>query len=494
MLKGKLLTKALKLAAVSTLCISLIIPGTVNAAHDVYKPENEIVLNDFDGATENNLNNYAELWYSENSKAELQLVTDNENNKIKINFPGGVDKSATTLDVKINRNLVNDDFPYLVFNMKTDIGWGGFNLYANCEGADESNKSVLGGAEVERSEDFADLNKEIRKQAFTNDLVPALTGGANWSYFFGDGKEYEYRINLKEAFKEYNIFSNCWSLQFVLWRNNQETDCSFTFDNFRLESGKGIVAYETYDEAGIDISKVFNKAEDSNWTGEIANKGIFGSPALVLKASGKDNDFANIALARGKNVDLFSNGKCLYWHMNVDAGTEINNLNMALFLQSNGERFEFSSQSFRLLYSETLSGLMNGNTSSVDVIWGGWSVSIPTGSHWFCLNLEEAFPNIDDNIKRKLQNVDAIDFVFNQTNNQNTMNATFIIDSISSSVKEIIDGDANCDGTVDILDLVRVEKYAAGIQTEICAAADLDGNSEINDADSILLRKKLLEK
>lgn len=492
MLKGKLLTKALKLAAVSTLCISLIIPGTVNAAHDVYKPENEIVLNDFDGATENNLNNYAELWYSESSKAELQLVPENDNNKIKINFPGNIERFPTTLDVKINKNMVNDDFPYLVFNMKSDIGWGGFNLYANCEGADESNKSVLGGAKVERSEDFADLSKVIDDRVFSEAATPALESGANWQPFFGDGKEYEYRINLKEAFKDYDIFSNCWSLQFVLWRNNQETDCSFTFDNFRLESGKGIAAYETYDEAGIDISKVF-KTDGNNWTGEIANKGIFGSPALVLKASGKANDYANIALARGKNVDLFSNGKRLYWHMNVEAGAEINNLNMALFLQSNGERFDFSSQLFRLLYSEKLSDLMNGNTSSVDVIWGGWSVSIPTGSHWFCLNLEEAFPNIDDNIKGKLQKVDAIDFVFNEVNNQNTMNATFIIDSISSSVKEITDGDANRDGTVDIRDLIWVTKYAAGIQTEICAAADLDGNSEINATDSILLRKKLLE-
>ncbi len=50
------------------------------------------------------------------------------------------------------------------------------------------------------------------------------------------------------------------------------------------------------------------------------------------------------------------------------------------------------------------------------------------------------------------------------------------------------------DGTVDILDLVRVKKYAAGIQTEICEAADLDGNLAINAEDLIQLRKILLKK
>ena len=54
-------------------------------------------------------------------------------------------------------------------------------------------------------------------------------------------------------------------------------------------------------------------------------------------------------------------------------------------------------------------------------------------------------------------------------------------------------GDANCDGIVDILDLVRVKKYAAGILTKICLAADLNGDLNINAEDCSLLRKNLLE-
>mgnify|MGYP001707828590 FL=1 len=134
-----------------------------------------------------------------------------------------------------------------------------------------------------------------------------------------------------------------------------------------------------------------------------------------------------------------------------------------------------------------------------------WNVRIPVGKHWFCMDLTKVFKSdySEEDIKTSLKQAKSLYLQYN-SDQENAggwnwqsfadVEATFIIDSISSFVKEITDGDANCDGTVDILDLIRVKKYAAGIQTEICAAADLDGNSEINAADSILLRKKLLEK
>lgn len=56
-------------------------------------------------------------------------------------------------------------------------------------------------------------------------------------------------------------------------------------------------------------------------------------------------------------------------------------------------------------------------------------------------------------------------------------------------------GDANNDGTVDILDLIRVKKYTASVQnTLFCTAADLSEDGTINAEDIILLRKMLLEK
>lgn len=53
-------------------------------------------------------------------------------------------------------------------------------------------------------------------------------------------------------------------------------------------------------------------------------------------------------------------------------------------------------------------------------------------------------------------------------------------------------GDANADGRVDIIDLVAVKKYKSGSRTDICLAADMDGNGEVNAEDIVLIRKMLL--
>ena len=140
--------------------------------------------------------------------------------------------------------------------------------------------------------------------------------------------------------------------------------------------------------------------------------------------------------------------------------------------------------------------------------WNGekWALRLPVGKHWFCIDLTKAFKSdyTEEAVKQSLSKATALYLQYNidqedENGNWNwknfgNVNATFIIDSISTSVKEITGGDANCDGKVDILDLVRVKKYSVGIQTEICAAADLDGNLAINAKDLIQLRKILLEK
>ena len=109
-----------------------------------------------------------------------------------------------------------------------------------------------------------------------------------------------------------------------------------------------------------------------------------------------------------------------------------------------------------------------------------------------------------EQVKASLKQAKALFFQYNQWQENDVgqwesadfadVEATFIIDSISTLTQNFADGDANRDGTVDILDLIRVKKYSVGIQTEICAAADLDGNLAINAEDLIQLRKILLEK
>ena len=59
--------------------------------------------------------------------------------------------------------------------------------------------------------------------------------------------------------------------------------------------------------------------------------------------------------------------------------------------------------------------------------------------------------------------------------------------------KKILLGDCNGDGNVDILDLVRIKKYSAGINVDfVMLNADLVADNEIKTDDIVRLRKKLL--
>ena len=44
MFKSNLIRKTVKIVAIGTICLSLVIPSAVNAANDVYKPEEELLI------------------------------------------------------------------------------------------------------------------------------------------------------------------------------------------------------------------------------------------------------------------------------------------------------------------------------------------------------------------------------------------------------------------------------------------------------------------
>ena len=53
--------------------------------------------------------------------------------------------------------------------------------------------------------------------------------------------------------------------------------------------------------------------------------------------------------------------------------------------------------------------------------------------------------------------------------------------------------DTNGDGTVDVLDLVRIKKHLANNTVEIkTAAADVNGDDVIDSIDFVSIRKRLL--
>lgn len=222
MFKSNLIGKTVKIVAIGTICLSLAIPSVVNAAHDVSQPENRITLNNFDGIADDTLSNFAEVWYKDTSAAEVSLIDENGNKKIGLNFPGGKEREESQLIIKMNAgnafNLRNDFMPYLVFNMKiTDIDWGGIKVAVNYKDENGNGKDIYVAENtlLQRSKDFSDQNNAIEEMRFNQwSAYEAGSYGNGWK----DGEEYEYRLNLKEAFpNDYEQMSQCWSIKITAW-------------------------------------------------------------------------------------------------------------------------------------------------------------------------------------------------------------------------------------------------------------------------------------
>lgn len=496
MFKSNLIRKTVKIVAIGTICLSLSIPYAVNAAHDVYKPKETVVpICDFTDATADNLNtDYAkpeDVGY--NKTVSVSLDEGDGNKKIKVTTlsqdkGGKLDNSYFVLMKDQSVSLVNEQAPYLVFNMKA--GASGNAEMKFSINTPKGRYFLIKNAVLERSKDFSDSNEEVKK--FTANEYGAVTGG-----FLSD-TEYEYRLNLEQAFgnEAYGNMEKWWGIAISIY-NWAPTD--YYYDNFRLESGdRGV--YQTFD--GIeDANNAISK--DVWWENKLSpeivkNSGFLNSPALKLSGTGGKSTI--VAFDGDKSVPV-SGKQYLYMYMDVDVDKE----NKPSFVNMEFDLTDEKGDRHRLIgngsmkYANTLDGLFNGGSKDIeDNKNDGWLLRVPVGKHWFRIDMSKVDKGTGFNDIKGLfiqynqwqedenGNCDSADFT--------NIPATFIIDSISTSVKEITDGDANCDGTVDILDLIRVKKYAAGIQTEICAAADLDGNSEINAADSILLRNKLLEK
>lgn len=513
MFKSNLIGKTVKIVAIGTICLSLAIPSVVNAAHDVSQPENRITLNNFDGIADDTLSNFAEVWYKDTSAAEVSLIDENGNKKIGLNFPGGKGREESQLIIKMNAgnafNLKNDFMPYLVFNMKiTDIDWGGIKVAVNYKDENGNGKDIYVAENtlLQRSKDFLDQNNAIEEMRFNQwSAYEAGSYGNGWK----DGEEYEYRLNLKEAFpNDYEQMSQCWSIKITAWRNQQDKDMKMIFDNFRLESGNDKYAYQTFD--GI------SNADDVAWyqtgfSASIENLGYLNSPALKL--TGKGNANTQIVFDRGHTVNLLANGHYLYWYMDVDVDTNAAGLNKPKYVNAcikilteswtgnEGHIWDDTA----ITYADSLSGVLNGAGISLPN-WNGneWALRLPVGKHWFCIDLTKAFKSDykEEAVKESLSKAKALYLQYNsrqegkdgqwESADFTNIPATFIIDSISTSVKDFKSGDADGNGVIDILDLVTVNDCIKGIYQPVVASADTNGNNELDDGDLARIRKIIL--
>lgn len=118
------------------------------------------------------------------------------------------------------------------------------------------------------------------------------------------------------------------------------------------------------------------------------------------------------------------------------------------------------------------------------------------GGHWYwavdgkVLNTQTISQRLDDFMTQK----GTTEFYISVGTNFSTAENTRYTAEDLKIVKQAELGDANNDGTVDILDFVRAKKYSAGApHILVCAAADLDGNGTVNAADLIEFKRKLFD-
>ena len=502
MFKSNLIRKTVKIVAIGTICLSLVIPSAVNAAHDVYKPKETVVpICDFTDATADNLNkDYAKPEYvSENSTVSVSLDEDDGNKKIKVTTlskdnGGSLDNSYFVLMKDQSVSLVNEQAPYLVFNMKA--GASGNAEMKFSINTPNGRYSLIKNAVLERSKDFSDSNEEVKQ--FTANEWGAVTGG-----FLSD-TEYEYRLNLEQAFgnEAYGNIGEWWGIAISIY-NWAPTD--YYYDNFRLESGNGRSVYQTFD--GIeDADKAISA--DVSWTGPLSpaivkNSGYLNSPALKL--SGTGGKYTIVAFDGDKSVPV-SGKKYLYMYMDVEVDKENTLGYKPLFVNmefdltdKNGVRHRLKGTG-SMKYADTLDGLLNGDSKDIQDCNDGWLLRVPVGKHWFSIDMSCVY-----NVNTVSNDIKDIKGLFVQYNRQQedeygnlewkdfgNVNADFIIDSISTSVKDFDLGDADGNGVIDILDLVTVNDCIKGIYQPVVASADTNRDNKLDGDDLAGIRKIIL--
>ena len=138
--------------------------------------------------------------------------------------------------------------------------------------------------------------------------------------------------------------------------------------------------------------------------------------------------------------------------------------------------------------------------------WNGnkWALRLPVGKHWFRIDLTKAFkPDYTEEVvKESLSKAKALYLQYNsrqegkdgqwESADFTNIPATFIIDSISTSVKDFKSGDADGNGVIDILDLVTVNDCIKGIYQPVFASADTNRDNKLDGDDLAGIRKIIL--
>ena len=291
------------------------------------------------------------------------------------------------------------------------------------------------------------------------ETVEQLEGGNGHKTPFGDGWSAEvptgshwFRISMDECWNDQqrSWADSCKEINFKLnpsWGDSgliPSGKITFVIDDLytkKIESSSETetgAMNEDYDSEGLTVDDV---CRNDGFTASVAmNKGINGSNALkFIGGTGDNGRFAPMIWLytnRGVSADLTKDGhNYIYFHLDI-SGTKDKFVPMGIVPELNGNTPNglFNGE---LEYAEKLADLDNGKYKKTD-FGGGWSVDVPTGSHWFRICLEKAY---SEQQMSWAKNCKRISFKLNPVWNGDVFvpsgNLTFIIDSLHTKHIEI---------------------------------------------------------
>lgn len=480
-MKSIMKNKAISLFTCFAIFVSVIVPCllpvTANESSKILT-HRTVNLQNFDSLTE--LDGYI----TDSTTFASKLVSANGGKVLSLT----AEKKQQAYDAEIALAGAGNGFPvcassseYFAFSLKTPGDKG--NTVAVCLKLSVWNEvggivNFPEGTKIEYAKDFSDENAEIGSATF---------GAGGWNVNLPAGEEYRYRINMKEAFGENAVkLNSVWGLYFTVnAENNWAGD--FILDDFELQTVAGAAPDESYEDGEIDAVTVAENAKDGSFPQfniEIKNGvGSNGSRALML--TGKGDAAAYIKLDRGRQVDLLNHSDRLYWYMDI-RGIAADTVELGFGLDIEGTQV-FNPGS--LTYADTLDELENGISKAVEMpSWGSWGCHMPTGKHWFCLDLNNAF---DIHNTAALGKVYQLWMQYNPWNNGADMSgveAEFVIDSIHTNKSKVGDNEHQNGGFMNESyddDFITVENVYEN--TDFGFAASLLKNGGVNGTNALQL-------
>lgn len=391
-------------------------------------------------------------------------------------------------------NLIKDGHNYIYFHLNIT---GTENTTVPMGIVPELNGNTPNGlfkGDLEYAESLTDLeNGKYKKNSFGDGWNVEVPVGSYW-----------FRVCLEKSYTDEQLewAKSCIRICFKLnpeWNGDRfvpSGNLTFIIDSLHTKYSEisepinkdGGFMNETYDDADITLDDVYQSSDQKFEASVIKGAGVNGSSALKLVGGTGDNgSFAPMGWLltnRGASADLTRDGhNYIYFHLNI-TGTANKTVPIGIVpdIGSGTPNGVFGGT---LEYANTIDELDNGEVKKCGFQNGGWSVDVPTGSHWFRICLKKSY---SDEQLEWAKNCKRISFKLNPVYDGDRFvpsgNLTFIIDSLYTKYAEIF-GSVHKDGeamneTYDERGLTVDDVYFGdGFETKLVSGAGINGSTAL---------------